>query len=719
MRHLVAAAVIAFSALSLSACSGGTTTKSLVILHTNDEHSHLIGDGPEADDFPAPTTAGTGKVKGGLARRAALFAKERAAATSAGSDTLTVSAGDNAFGTLAELGFVSGTDYSSLGLLKYDVTTFGNHEFDYGPIGLAASVTAGFTSSTGMPAIVASNIHFSGTAGDAMLAALFDESGLGLPLGATSSLRTAKVPAQQAQPIHRTWVITTANGLRVGFVGILGVGAAYEAPLKGPVKFSVAALGSETDTLSSLAQLYDDVQPLVDRLRARDHVDLVVALSHSGVEPGNVEAGEDQQIAENVGGIDVIVSGHTHTNYPAQLVTNAKTGRKVLIQQAGRYGDHYGRIVMKVKQGAASDDLEPVTFDMTQSTTVPIDDTTVGDAAAAGFVSQVYGTLETAPVAALGGLSYLAYTASIAAGAQLTASATNVGAVAFHPIAKAGYTIHQGAPYTETPLLRAAADSMLAATEAFNGHTDVAIEAAGVVRGDIIPSAGGSIAFGDLFQAVPLGISPSHQPGYPLTRFAVYLAELKAAFEVTAGFAYTSGNNADFFVVPAGMCFRYDTSRPAYNNAGSPLDPTNGRVTEIRMMADHKHLDDCATAGTLLYSTASQVLAQSPTGYLAQPLGLYTVAANLYVAQFASVAGVKLKDPHTGIAYASPIDAIEYATLAPGVIVEIKEWEAMGEWFRALTALPSSNNTLPSIYDDSVPAGAGMKRAICSGPLCK
>ena len=718
MRHLVAAAL---AALSLSACSEGTTTKSLVILHTNDEHSHLIGDGPEADDFPAPTTAGTGKVKGGLARRAVLFAKERAAATSAGADTLTVSAGDNAFGTLAELGFANGTDYASLGLLKYDVTTFGNHEFDYGPVGLAASVTAGAAAATGMPVIVASNIHFSGTAGDAMLAALFDETGL--PASAiSSSLRTAKTPVHPdvaTLPIHRTWVITTANGLRVGFVGILGVGAAYEAPLKGPVKFSVAALGSETDTISSLAQLYDDVQPLVNRLRSRDHVDLVVALSHSGVEPGNLEAGEDQQIAENVGGIDVIVSGHTHTNYPAQLVTNAKTGRKVLIQQAGRYGDHYGRIVMSVKQGASSDDLAPVTFDMTQSTTVPIDDTTVGDTAAAGFVAQVYGTLETAPVTALGGLSYLEYTASIAAGAQLTASSSSVGSVAFHPIAKAGYTIHQGAPYTETPLLRAAADSMLAATEAFNGHTDLAIEAAGVVRGDIIPSKSGSIAFGDLFQAVPLGISPSHQPGYPLTRFAVYLAELKAAFEVTAGFAYTSGNNADYFVVPAGMCFRYDTSLPAFNNAGSALDPTNGRVTEIRMMADHTRLDDCATAGTLLYSTAPAVLHQSPTGYLAQPLGLYTVAANLYVAEFASVAGVKLKDPHTGMAFASPIDAIEYATLAPGVTVEIKEWEAMGEWFRALAALPSSNNTLPSIYDDAVPAGAGMKRAICSGPLCK
>src|SRR5690242_522600 len=61
--------------------------KRLVIFHTNDEHSHLFGFAPEIDDFPAPTTAGTGTIIGSAARRAAILDQERAAASAAGMDT--------------------------------------------------------------------------------------------------------------------------------------------------------------------------------------------------------------------------------------------------------------------------------------------------------------------------------------------------------------------------------------------------------------------------------------------------------------------------------------------------------------------------------------------------------------------------------------------------------------------------------------------------------
>ena len=155
----------------------------LTLLHSNDEHSHLLGLSPELDDFPAPTTAGTGTLKGGASRRAVVLAAERSAAGDAGAATLTVSAGDNMVGTLAQVAdtfpaaaFGSG-DYRVLSMLHYDVTTLGNHEFDFGPTELASIVGAAKGSAEGLPAIVASNIHFSGTAGDASLQALFDETG--------------------------------------------------------------------------------------------------------------------------------------------------------------------------------------------------------------------------------------------------------------------------------------------------------------------------------------------------------------------------------------------------------------------------------------------------------------------------------------------------------------------------------------------------------------
>src|SRR5262245_35019823 len=112
-------------------------TRSLVILHTNDEHLHMLGAAPDLDDFPAPTAAGTGLIQGGAGRRAVLLQQERDAAAAAKADTLTVSAGDNAMSTLFQVPFAStGPDYQLMNALKYDVTTIGNHELDFGPDGL-------------------------------------------------------------------------------------------------------------------------------------------------------------------------------------------------------------------------------------------------------------------------------------------------------------------------------------------------------------------------------------------------------------------------------------------------------------------------------------------------------------------------------------------------------------------------------------------------------
>src|SRR5260221_3404452 len=159
--------LLLLSAMAL-ACSGGKSPHRLVILHTNDERSHLLGFSPELDDFPTPAAGGSG-IRGGAARRAAIFENERATALAAGADSITVSAGDNMMGTLAQIAATSlSPDYRIMKALGYDVTTLGNHEFDYGPAGLSAAIDAAQVSITGLPAtaaglppILASNIHFS------------------------------------------------------------------------------------------------------------------------------------------------------------------------------------------------------------------------------------------------------------------------------------------------------------------------------------------------------------------------------------------------------------------------------------------------------------------------------------------------------------------------------------------------------------------------------
>ena len=203
--------------------------------------------------------------------------------------------------------------------------------------------------------MVATNIQFSSSsADDDDLEALFDESG-----------------TDASKPLHRVYLMTTANGLKVGFVGVLGAVASTYAPLKTPVTFSLPPGGMETQLDAVKAQLYVDLQKQVDHLRNDLKADLVVALSHSGVDMKDMTQGEDYQLAVNVSGIDVIVCGHTAREFPVVSVTNPKSSRPVFIQQAGYFGRFVGKLALTV------DDKGAVTLDNGNSRLLPIDDTIV------------------------------------------------------------------------------------------------------------------------------------------------------------------------------------------------------------------------------------------------------------------------------------------------------------------------------------------------------
>jgi 5'-nucleotidase len=684
-------------ALALACGGGGKPSRKLVVLHTNDEHSHLLGSGPESDDFavtylasnPAP---GSGLIKGGASRRAVVLKAERAAATAAKADTLTVSAGDNMMGTLTQMAATTASpDYRVMKMLGYDVTTLGNHEFDYGPGALAASIAAAQASAQGIPQIVASNIVFSGTAGDAALQALFDETG-----------------HDPGKILHRKLVIVTPSGLRVGLVGIMGADAAAVAPLKAPTRFSVAQGTTDDNRIASLAQIFDDLQPQVDSLRSAEKVDLVVALSHSGADVTSPAKSEDFAIAENVSGIDVIVSGHTHTEVPATLITNARTGKQVLVQQAGRFGDNVGRISLSV------DGAGKVSFDTAGSALIKVDDTTPpSDAAVNAFVGGVIQALEQQPLAP-GKPSFLGFTLSeILRTAPPPSSGT--GTLYNYPIARLDYEIDNTGRFQETPLLDLVADAQLAAANEIQ-PTQLAVEAAGALRVSKLEKSvqtpfAGKLGFGDVFRAVPLGASPSSgTPGYPLCRFGIWLAEVKAAFEVSAGFAYTGHD--DLFIVPAGFKFEYDTTRAAFNPGGDPFDRKNCRITRIWQLKPAA-LAAGAYDGDTNYdlkfdaSLSTPVAPGLPAGWLDNPTRTITAASSLYIATFATFAGVHLKDPGTGAPIPGNDPNVTIVKRADGT--EVKEWEALGRYVN----LQANGGNLPARYDTK--AGSFPRRAICVG----
>lgn len=672
MRNPVVAAMVL-----LCGCSS-TPTKTLVLLHTNDEHSHLIGFAPEADDFPTPSM-GAG-IAGGIARRATLLAQERARVQAMGKDaaSLTVSAGDNTMGTLVQVATTTAApDFTLMKQLGYDVTTWGNHEFDFGPKALA-DATMVAEANGGITPTVASNVHFSPTdPGDDTLAALFDESG-----------------HDTSKPAHRYLVVTASNGLKVGFVGVLGADAAQFATIKAPVTFSVPAGGSESDTAGVIAQIAKDVQPVVDTLRNVEKVDVVVALSHSGVDPDDPTKGEDYQLAQNVSGIDVIVSGHTHTHTAAFTVTNPTTGKPVVIQEAGRFGDTLGRITLTV-------DGKGVHYDAGDTALLPVDDSIAADASVESKVTAAVGAVESTKLAS--GKSFLEATLGEITGMSITDDPNTVGDLYLYPLATTTFDVPGEALRKETPFIVLSADAQLAAAEQFAGKTDAAVQVMGVIRGDLPKGKTGKIAFGDVFRVLPLGLSTADgSVGYPLVRFAIPLAAMKAALEASASLSYSSTDAGAYFMVTAGMRYEFDTSRPPFSTSGSSIDPNNGRVTKIIFASDHSQPD---TFDNVVFDL-------SQGGYVgsASPLQPVVVVTNLYVAQFAASFGITLGKPDGSGNFDRPDQAIIHRPDGS----EVKEYEATAGYIFARAA--ANGGALPSRYD----AASGMfpSRAICSGPLC-
>ena len=302
----------------------------VVILHTNDLHTHLDGLGPLADFTPDVADADT--TIGGLARLASLIDRERQDPRP-GAAVLTVDAGDFSFGSaFGALSLSEGLEMKLLDAMGYAFTTFGNHEMDWSPPLLAKIVAAGVPEGAGLR-ILSTNLDIPDDPSTAALKAHFG---------------TRVLP----------WtVVTLDNGVKVGLFGLLGEQARKLSPHAEPI---------------TVRPLADAATEAVTALKA-EGVDLIVCLSHSGVTEGVVK-GEDEQLAKLVPDIDVIVGGHTHTLLPQPT----KVGQ-TLILQAGWYGQNLGRLTLVEADGA---------FVLESWDTPVVDDRVPGSAAITGLIQE-------------------------------------------------------------------------------------------------------------------------------------------------------------------------------------------------------------------------------------------------------------------------------------------------------------------------------------------
>ena len=89
------------------------------------------------------------------------------------------------------------------------------------------------------------------------------------------------------------------------------------------------------------------MQEIVDQVRDEESPDLVVVISHNGMDV-------DLKMASKVTGIDVIFGGHTHDGMPAPTIVANSSG-KTLVTNAGSNGKFLGVMDLDVKDGKLRD----------------------------------------------------------------------------------------------------------------------------------------------------------------------------------------------------------------------------------------------------------------------------------------------------------------------------------------------------------------------------
>ena len=270
-------ALLSLTGIGLS-CARSRATK-ITILHTNDVHSHVEAFGPNA---------GKNSNKGGVAKRATLVESVR----KENPNTLLLDAGDIFQGT-PYFNFYGGElEFKLMSLLKYDVATIGNHDFDNGINGLYAQLPhAKFD-------FVSANYDFSNTIMDT-----------------------------HVKP-YKTFV---KEGVKIGVFG-LGI------ELDGLVTKEAY---KETKYLNPIAIAQD----MSRVLKTEQKCDLIICLSHLGYDYKNSPSKiSDLKLAKATQDIDLIIGGHTHTFLDEPTIETNAAGKKVLVNQVGCYGLYVGKI---------------------------------------------------------------------------------------------------------------------------------------------------------------------------------------------------------------------------------------------------------------------------------------------------------------------------------------------------------------------------------------
>ena len=489
VRRLLCLVMLLALALSLSVSqvwAADEGAEEITILYTHDMHSSFL-----------PKEGPDGHSRGGYARLKTLIDEQKEEHPNA----LVLDGGDFSMGSLFQTAYsTSALELRAMGQMGYDVTTFGNHEFDYRASGLADMLYAAVDSGDPLPAIVDANY----------LPPQEDEE-------TWDALYTYGV---------QDYRILERGGVPYVIFGITGVDSDECAPMSGM---------ELRDPVETAKRVVEEATEQCQTAYGADPV--VICLSHSGTENGK---GEDYELARKVDGIDVIISGHTHTTLEQPIEVN-----DTYIVSAGENSKNLGVLTLTRTQDGV---------ELKDSRLVPVDERVPEDPEMAAWIEAAKSQVEQ---------DYLA-------DFDLEFDQVLVNnPYQFDTVDEVYDTQH------ESTLGNLLADAYYwAGNQASQDPVDVALTASGVIR-DTFPK--GPITVSQVFNVASLGIGADGVPGYPL--ISVYLTgkDLKNAIEVDASVPPLMSAAQLFY---SGVGYSFNTNRMIFDKVDYAVLMREGGITE-------------------------------------------------------------------------------------------------------------------------------------------
>lgn len=502
----------AFSALLLTLGAAGmadtqyvegkTQVKQIDVMFTHDTHSHLnsfttLVDGEEAE-------------VGGFARIKTLIDAQK----EKNPDTLILDGGDFSMGTLVQTVYESqAAELRMLGEIGCEVTTLGNHEFDYRSEGLSNMLKTAAASGDTLPELVVCNVDW-----EAMESQGLNEG------------QQAIKDGFEAYGV-KDYVMLQKGDVSVAVIGVFGNDSLACAPtcellFRDPV---------------------EAVKETVAEIKEKEDADMIVCVSHSGTWEDE-DKSEDEILAKSVPELDLIISGHTHTELSEPIVHG-----NTYIVSAGEYGKRLGSLHMEQNEDGRwsmeSYELITVTSDIEPEQKVQEKADSFLAAVDTGYLSDFGYTREQ--VLAQNDVEF-----SDLKELETEHTEQNLGSI----IADAyKYAVTNAGDFDGKPV-------------------DVAVVPSGTVRDTYTP---GDITVEDVFNSFSLGIGPDGVPGYPLVSVYLTGSELKTVAEIDASI---SDYMTTARLYMSGLQFSYNPNRMILN-----------KVTDVYLLGDdgqREEIDD-------------------------------------------------------------------------------------------------------------------------------